>query len=125
MKNPSIKNHTISELIEILGGSDQGGGLHIHISQNRFEKYQLAQIENNYLQLKQAFKRLEISKKSLIQADENLRLHQDRFKAGTVIGKDVLEAQVLWQQAYSEVIDAKASLQIRQASYKKAIGEIN
>lgn len=85
----------------------------------------IIQIENNYLQLKQAFKRLEISKKSLIQADENLRLHQDRFKAGTVIGKDVLEAQVLWQQAYSEVIDAKASLQISQASYKKAIGEIN
>ncbi|GEQ86435.1 AraC family transcriptional regulator [Patiriisocius marinistellae] len=38
MKNLSIKNHTISELIEILGDSDQGDGLHIHISHSRFEK---------------------------------------------------------------------------------------
>lgn len=38
MKETSIINHTISELIEILGDSDQGDGLHVHISQNRFEK---------------------------------------------------------------------------------------
>ena len=84
----------------------------------------LIQIENAYLELQQAIKRVEITKKSLEQADENLRLHQDRFDAGTVVGKDVLEAQVLWQQAYSEVIDAKALQLISQANYKKAIGEI-
>ncbi|MCL7764573.1 TolC family protein [Polaribacter sp. Z014] len=83
------------------------------------------QIENAYLELQQAIKRVKITEKSLAQADENLRLHQDRFDAGTVVGKDVLEAQVLWQKAYSEVIDAKAMQQISQANYKKSIGQIN
>jgi len=85
----------------------------------------LIQIENAYLELQQAIKRVEITEESLEQADENLRLHQDRFDAGTVIGKDVLEAQVLWQKAYSEVIDAKAMSQISQANYNKVTGTLN
>ena len=84
----------------------------------------LIQIENAYLEVQQAIKRVAITEKSLAQADENLKLNQDRFEAGTVIGKDVLEAQVLWQQAYSEVIDAKAMYQISRANYRKVVGEI-
>ena len=30
---------------------------------------------------------------------------------------------VLWQQAYSNVIDAKAEYKVNEARYKKAIGE--
>lgn len=85
----------------------------------------IIQIENAYLELQQAKQRVEITEKSLQQADENLRLNQDRFDAGTVVGKDVLEAQVLWQQAYSDVIDAKASYRINEANYKKAIGQLD
>jgi outer membrane protein TolC len=81
------------------------------------------QIQNAYLELQQAIQKVEITEKSLQQADENLRLNQDRFDAGTVTGKDVLEAQVLWQQAYSDVIDAKANYRINEANYKKAIGD--
>ncbi|WP_299781841.1 TolC family protein [uncultured Formosa sp.] len=81
------------------------------------------QIKNAYLILQQSIQKVDITEKSLQQADENLRLNQDRFDAGTVTGKDVLEAQVLWQQAYSEVIDAKASFRINEANYKKAIGQ--
>ncbi|AOW19757.1 TolC family protein [Urechidicola croceus] len=82
------------------------------------------QIENAYLEMQQAFKRVEITEKSLAQSEENLRLNEDRFDAGTVIGSDVLEAQVLWQQAYSEVIDAKAMYKINQANYKKTVGQL-
>lgn len=82
------------------------------------------EIQNNYLLLQQSIQRIELSKKSLQQADENLKLNNDRFKAGTVIGKDVLEAQVLWQQAYSNTIDAKVEYKINEAKYKKAIGEL-
>ncbi|MDH7912931.1 TolC family protein [Winogradskyella sp. SYSU M77433] len=81
------------------------------------------QIQNAYLELQQAIQKVEITEKSLQQADENLRLNQDRFDVGTVTGKDVLEAQVLWQQAYSDVIDAKANYRINEANYKKAIGD--
>ncbi|WP_291868283.1 TolC family protein [Maribacter sp.] len=83
------------------------------------------EIQNAYLELNQAIKRVEIAKKSLEQSDENLKLHQDRFDAGTVNGSDVLEAQVLWQHAFSDLIDANANYNIRKANYIKAIGEQN
>ncbi|MBD1262216.1 efflux RND transporter permease subunit [Maribacter polysiphoniae] len=83
------------------------------------------EIQNAYLEMHQAIKRVEIAKKSMEQADENLKLHQDRFDAGTINGSDVLEAQVLWQKAYSDLIDAKANFNIRKATYVKSIGELN
>jgi outer membrane protein TolC len=82
------------------------------------------EIQQAYLEVNQALKRIEIANKSLNQANENLKLNQDRFSVGTVKGSDVLEAQVLWQQAYSNVIDAHASYQIKKATYQKAIGNL-
>jgi hypothetical protein len=38
--------------------------------------------------------------------------------------KDVLEAQVIWQQAYSSHIDAKVEYKVSLANYEKAMGEI-
>lgn len=81
------------------------------------------EIQNAWLLLNQSVTKIELSKKSLHQAEENLRLNQDRFDAGTVLGEDVLEAQVLWQKAYADLIDAKAGYKIMEAKYKKAIGE--
>ncbi|MFC4478995.1 TolC family protein [Flavobacterium chungangensis] len=81
------------------------------------------EIQNAWLMLNQSVIQIELSKKSLQQSQENLRLNQDRFDAGTVLGEDVLEAQVLWQKAYSDVIDAKTGCRTAEAAYKKAIGE--
>ncbi|MCI9845575.1 TolC family protein [Flavobacterium pectinovorum] len=81
------------------------------------------EIQNAWLMLNQSVVQIELSNKSLQQSQENLRLNQDRFNAGTVLGEDVLEAQVLWQKAYSDLIDSKTGCRIAEAAYKKAIGE--
>jgi outer membrane protein len=81
------------------------------------------EVQNAYLQLNQAARRIDLSKASVKQAEENLRLSNDRFKAGTVTGQDVLEAQTLWQQALSNVIDAKVEYKISEANYRKAVGD--
>ncbi len=81
------------------------------------------EIQNAYLQLNQAAKRIQLSDASLKQAEENLRLSNDRFKAGTVTGQDVLEAQTLWAQANSNIIDAQIEYKVSEAVYKKAVGE--
>ncbi|MBE9462107.1 TolC family protein [Dyadobacter subterraneus] len=78
--------------------------------------------QNAYLLLNQAAKRIDLSQVSVQQANENLRLNNDRFSSGTVTGQDVLEAQTLWQQANSNVIDAKVEYKISEAAYQKAIG---
>ncbi|HEV7379124.1 MAG TPA: TolC family protein [Dyadobacter sp.] len=81
------------------------------------------EIQNAYFGLNQAAKKIELSGASLAQAEENLRLSNDRFKAGTVTGQDVLEAQTLWAQANSNIIDARIEYKVSEAVYKKAIGE--
>lgn len=83
------------------------------------------EVQDTYLQLAQAKQQIELTKESLVSAEENMRLNNDRFDAGTVVGKDVLEAQVLWQQAYSNTIDANARYKISEARYKKAINDLN
>ncbi|MFX1709049.1 efflux RND transporter permease subunit [Chitinophaga sp. CC14] len=62
------------------------------------------------MQLDEAVQRVELARASLLQASENLKLSDDRFKAGTTTGKDVLEAQVLWQQAQTGLINAIINL---------------
>ncbi|TJZ53705.1 TolC family protein [Sphingobacterium olei] len=82
------------------------------------------EVKNAWLQLRQSVKRIELMERSLQQAMENLRLNQDRFNAGTVLGEDVLEAQVLWQQANSNLIDAKVEYRVNEVILKKAMGEL-
>jgi outer membrane protein TolC len=82
------------------------------------------EVQQAYLQLNESARHVELSGTSLEQAVENLRLSNDRFKAGTITGKDVLEAQTIWQQAYSNIIDAKVDYKISEANLKKALGEM-
>lgn len=80
------------------------------------------EVQQAYLQLNESAKQVELSGTSLEQAEENLRLSNDRLKAGTITGKDVLEAQTIWQQAYSDIIDARATYRINEAKLYKALG---
>lgn len=82
------------------------------------------QVRQSYLQLNQSAKRVALAELSLIQAEENLRLSQDRLKAGTIVGKDVLDAQTIWQQAYSNVIESKVEYKIREVDLKRMLGEL-
>ncbi|PWJ58251.1 outer membrane protein TolC [Dyadobacter jejuensis] len=82
------------------------------------------EVQEAYSKLNQSARRISLSYASVIQAEENLRLSTDRFAAGTVTGQDVLEAQTLWEQANSNIIDAKIAYKINEAAYRKAIGDI-
>lgn len=80
------------------------------------------EVQQAYLQLNESAKRIELSGASLEQAEENLKLSNDRLKAGTITGQDVLEAQTIWQQAYSNIIDAKTAYRISEANLYKTLG---
>ncbi|RBL89092.1 TolC family protein [Chitinophaga flava] len=82
------------------------------------------EVQQAYLALNQSVKKIQTSRLSLEQATENLKLANDRLKAGTITGKDVLEAQTIWQQAYSSIIDSKVEYKINEAAYQKAIGAL-
>ena len=82
------------------------------------------EVQDAYMKLNQSARKIQLSNASVMQAEENLRLSNDRFKAGTITGQDVLEAQTLWQQANSNIIDAKVEYKINEAAYRKATGNI-
>lgn len=82
------------------------------------------QIQQAYLQLNHSVRKIRLSGLSLKQAEENLRLANDRYEAGTIVVKDVQEAQAIWQNAYSSLIDAQVEYKINDAVYRKVTGVI-
>lgn len=77
---------------------------------------------NNY---EESLLELEIATSSLSAADENLRMSDRQYAAGVESLSDLLEAQLLWQQAYQAQIEARISTFVSWLEYRKAIGELN
>ncbi|MFA7583448.1 MAG: TolC family protein [Proteiniphilum sp.] len=68
--------------------------------------------------------RVTLTTRSLAQAEENMRESSDRYETGMETLSDLLEAQTIWQQAHSELIQAKSAFQIAETRYLKAAGRL-
>jgi len=73
--------------------------------------------------VEEAHQQLQIAKRSIEQAEENLRLNRNFYKAGTSKMSDLLEAQMLYQQSLDKYTDAYAEYQNRLLDYKQATGQ--
>lgn len=76
-----------------------------------------------YIYVTEARLQLDITQHSIKQAKENLRLNRDFYRAGTSKMSDLLEAQLLYQQAMDHHTDAIANYQLKLLDYRQAIGE--
>lgn len=65
---------------------------------------------------------LRLAESSLAAADENLRLSERRYQAGTEVLSDYLEAQALWQQAHQSHVQARVNGYLCWLEYSKAAG---
>ncbi|NPA36243.1 MAG: TolC family protein [Chlorobi bacterium] len=74
--------------------------------------------------LKDAQSRVKMTQLSLKQAEENMRVSKNMYELGEETLTDYLEAQVQWQKAKSELIEAKAELKLSETEYLKAIGKL-
>ena len=81
------------------------------------------EVSRDLLTLNQAARRIELQTLMVAQTQENLRLNDNRFKAGLLSLVDLLEAQSLSQRAAAELVDAKASYRIAEAALEQATGE--
>lgn len=90
------------------------------------EAEQMIQLEimQSWLLFKEAIKKVDLCEKSLIQAEENLSLSKDSFYEGMIPLSDLLEAQAMWQSAYSELIESKSELKVQEIAYRKTIGQL-
>ena len=71
----------------------------------------------------EAYQQLGITKRSIEQAKENLRLQSDYYKAGISTMSDLLEAQTLYQQSLDKHTDAFADYHNKILEYKQAVGD--
>ncbi len=70
------------------------------------------------------FSLIETAQLGVDQATENLRIMQQKFEAQYCPLSDLLEAQSQWQQAESNLIEAKTQYKIYQSEYLKAVGRL-
>ncbi len=82
------------------------------------------------LQLQQAVYRYNESLKAtgyaslaLDQSVRNLKYTEDNFREGRLKTTDLLEAQVLWQKAYSDLIDARTEQRMALSNINKVTGK--
>lgn len=97
----------------------------VNIAQNQLEdlnqkmSLELMQTITNY---QEAIAKVALSEHSLTQAEENMRISGNLYEVGMETIADHLEAQALWRQSMSEVIEAKASQRLSYSRYLKASG---
>lgn len=84
------------------------------------DKGQLLQIrmQQSWNELDNAYKQLVIAKKSIAQSEENLRLHQNFYQAGTATINDLLDAQRLYQQSRDRYTENYVALQNKILEYE-------
>ena len=80
-------------------------------------------MQNAWNNVEEAYQQLQIAHRSIEQAEENLRLNRDYYKAGTSRMSDLLEAQLLYQQSLDKRVDAYADYQNKLLEYRLATGE--
>jgi outer membrane protein TolC len=73
--------------------------------------------------VEEAYQQLQLAQLSIEQAEENLRLNRDYYNAGMSKMSDLLEAQMLYQQACDKRTDAFADYQNRLLEYRQATGQ--
>ena len=129
-------NHTFGMVFATVSVpiSDWWGGSHAvkrkKIAQQQAEE-QLAdnsellkiRMQNAWNNVEESRQQLQIAQRSIEQAEENLRLNRDYYKAGTSKMSDLLEAQLLYQQSLDRRTDAFADLQNKLLEYRQATGQ--
>ena len=70
--------------------------------------------------VQEASQQLIIAQRGIEQAEENLRLNRNCYQAGTIRMSDLLEAQLLYQQACDKKTDAFAAYQNKSLEYRLA-----
>jgi len=101
----------------------------VRVNQAENSKNQL--IDNVVLEVKQAYldmlraeKNVGVSETSIEQAEENLRMNEERYKYQVATATDVLDAVVLLAQARVNYVSALADFNIAKAALDRAMGRM-
>ena len=80
-------------------------------------------MNNCWANVETSHKQLAIACKSIEQSEENLRLNNDYYRAGTTTMSDLLDAQSCYQQSRDKYVDAYIDYQQNLLKYRQATGQ--
>lgn len=114
--------------------SDWWGGSHkIKEQQHKIEKARnkqnetsellALQIEQTSNELQQNLDQIKLAQTGLEQAQENVRITEDNYRAGMINISDLLEAQAMVQSSMDNLANSKCNYKIAKAKYLQAIGQ--
>lgn len=75
-----------------------------------------------YSDLELAFRNIALAVKSISQAQENLRMHEDFYQAGTATMSDLLDSQTLYRKSCDRFSEAIADFEIKKVEYMVITG---
>lgn len=81
------------------------------------------QVKKVSSELELAYKKLAQAESNMDNAQENLKLADESFKAGMCGSSDLMAAQTAWMQAQGEVIDARIEIAMGKVYLRQATGE--
>lgn len=82
------------------------------------------QVEQQRFKYREALRRVEMAKKHVASAEENLRCATLGFREGVMSLTEVMGAQTAWQAANDEMIDSEIEVQLSQVALRKALGQL-
>ena len=80
-------------------------------------------MQNAWNGVQESYQQLLLAQRSIEQAQENLRLNRNYYQAGTSKMSDLLQAQLLYQQAQDKRTDAFSDYQNKLLEYKHSVGQ--
>jgi len=83
----------------------------------------IIRMQKSWNDVEETRQQLQIAQRSIEQAEENLRLNRDYYRAGTSKMSDLLEAQLLYQQSLDRRTDAFADYQNKLLEYRQVTGQ--
>jgi outer membrane protein TolC len=81
------------------------------------------EIDKTWSDLVVAWNASQVSQEAITQADVNLKEESDHYNSGLVTFSDVLEAQVLRQQALDRQVDGRGDYWLKRSAYLRAIAQ--
>ncbi|MBA7667479.1 hypothetical protein ES703_75568 [subsurface metagenome] len=80
------------------------------------------EVQEAYLSLEEAKRNIQVSKTAVVQAEENYRMNEERYKQQVATSTDVLDAQTLLTQARANHFNALSDYNIAWARLERAMG---
>lgn len=81
------------------------------------------EVTQNYLNMNQSLKKIEISNLAVKQADENMRITSDKFKNGLAASSDVIDAETAQSTAKINYTNSLVDYELSKARLDKSIGK--